>query len=237
MPLEAGRPAALIVHASDLYRDALSRLLTDRGLTVVGEAASLEEGVAIAVKVRPDVIILDIDLAGSGAVAARRAVRRMADLGNVVVLTPPDGITADDGIDLILSGAVAYLPKDATVAKLYASIESAARGDTVLTRSAIPDLIKLGRIRSGGDGHPSVEHVLSRRELEVLELITAGYGNDAIASELTISPRTAKNHVSNILSKLGLHNRTQAAVYSVQAGIATREPPFDADSASEHDAE
>ena len=226
MPIADEQPVAVVVLTPGFFRDSLCRLLQERSLTVSGVAGSLADGVCLSFQVTaPDVVVFDLDLAGRDPVSTRRAVRALADIANVVVLTPPAGVSADEEVDLIFSGAAAHVQKSATVDRLCACVESAARGDAVFELGR-----NLGHHRratvDGKMDEPELRaNTLSPRELDVLELIAAGYGNAEIANELSVSPRTVKNHVSSILSKLGFHNRTQAAVYAVKVGIVSSRDP------------
>jgi len=215
-----GRPArgptVLLVDDHDLFRTGLRTLLEEQGVAIVGEAADGALAVAGVREHAPDVVLMDINMPVMNGVEATREITRLAPLSRVVVLT----ISDDDGdvIDAVLAGASGYLLKDATIDDLLRGIRAAAEGDSLMSPAIASKVIQRVRAASPGDtGRPRGD--LSQRELEVLRLIAIGKDNAHIASELHISPKTVKNHISNILMKLGIENRIQAAVYAVRTGL------------------
>jgi DNA-binding NarL/FixJ family response regulator len=209
-------PTVLLVDDHDLFRTGLRTLLDEQGIDIVAEAS---DGAAAVARVRehsPDVVLMDINMPVMNGVEATREITRLAPLSRVVVLT----ISDDDGdvIDAVLAGAVGYLLKDASVDELLRGIQAAAAGDSLMSPTIASKVIQRVRSASPGDtGRPRAE--LSERELEVLRLVANGKDNAHIARELHISPKTVKNHISNILRKLGIESRIQAAVYAVRTGL------------------
>ncbi len=209
-------PTVVLVDDHDLFRTGLRTLLEEQGVAIVAEAS---DGAAAVSRVRehaPDVVLMDINMPVMNGVEATREITRLAPLSRVVVLT----ISDDDGdvIDAVLAGASGYLLKDASVDELLRGIQAAYAGDSLMSPTIASKLIQRVRAASPGDtGHPRA--ALSERELDVLRLIAGGKDNAHIAGELHISPKTVKNHISNILMKLGIENRIQAAVYAVRTGI------------------
>ena len=202
----------LIVDDHAIVRHGLRTYLgAQPGLLVVGEAASGEEAVGLVTELVPDVVLLDLVLPGLDGIEATRQIRRTSPSTRVIVLT---SFTDDEFVVRALrAGALSYLLKDAHPSEVAAAVRRAARGEAVIDRSIASRL--LGEGASGPDE-------LSERELQVLRLIAAGRGNGAIAGDLQISEQTVKKHVSNILGKLHVADRTQAAVYAWQEGLVRR---------------
>jgi DNA-binding NarL/FixJ family response regulator len=208
----------LIVDDHDLFRSGLRNLLEDEGVQVVGEASAGQEALNIVREVAPDVVIMDLNMPGMGGVEATRHISTIAPLTRVVMLTISD--QDNDVIDAILAGACGYLLKDSSIQELIAGINAASRGESLISPTIASKVLQ--RVRASST-QPEIESTiraeLSDREIEVLKLIANGKDNAMIAGELHISPKTVKNHISNILMKLQIDNRIQAAVYAVRSGI------------------
>jgi len=208
----------LIVDDHDLFRTGLRNLLEDQGVQVVGEAAGGAEAVRIVRELAPDVVVMDLNMPGMGGVDATRHISGIAPLTRVVMLTISD--QDSDVMDAILAGACGYLLKDSRIEELMAGIRAAARGESLISPNIAAKVLQ--RIRATST-QPEIANTiraeLSEREIEVLKLIANGKDNALIAAELHISPKTVKNHISNILMKLQIDNRIQAAVYAVRSGI------------------
>ena len=208
----------LLVDDHDLFRTGLRSLLEEQGLQVVGEAENGSAALQLASELAPDVIIMDLKMPGLTGVETTRQISGMAPLTRVVVLT----ISADDEdvMNAVMAGACGYLLKDSSIDQLIAGIRAAAAGESLISPQIAAKLLQ--RLRAGGADEVAAETIraeLSDRELEVLRLIANGKDNAEIARELYISPKTVKNHISNILMKLQIDNRIQAAVYAVRSGI------------------
>jgi DNA-binding NarL/FixJ family response regulator len=208
----------LIVDDHDLFRTGLRNLLEDEGVHVVGEASAGQEALTIVREVAPDVVVMDLNMPGMGGVEATRHITTMAPLTRVVMLTISD--QDNDVIDAILAGACGYLLKDSSIQELIAGIRAASHGESLISPTIASKVLQ--RVRASST-QPEIENTiraeLSEREIEVLKLIANGKDNAMIAAELHISPKTVKNHISNILMKLQIDNRIQAAVYAVRSGI------------------
>jgi DNA-binding NarL/FixJ family response regulator len=208
----------LIVDDHDLFRTGLRNLLEEQGVVIVGEAATGAEAVKIVREIAPDVVVMDLNMPGMGGVDATRHITSIAPLTRVVMLT----ISEDDSdvMDAILAGACGYLLKDSSIQDLMAGIRAASRGESLISPNIAAKVLQ--RIRATST-QPEIANTiraeLSDREIEVLKLIANGKDNAVIAGELHISPKTVKNHISNILMKLQIDNRIQAAVYAVRSGI------------------
>jgi DNA-binding NarL/FixJ family response regulator len=208
----------LIVDDHDLFRTGLRNLLEEQGVQIVGEAATGTDAVRIVRELAPDVVVMDLNMPGMGGVEATRNISGIAPLTRVVMLTISE--EDSDVMDAILSGACGYLLKDSSIQDLIAGIESAARGESLISPNIAAKVLQRVRATSTQPEIAStIRAELSDREIEVLKLIANGKDNAVIAAELHISPKTVKNHISNILMKLQIDNRIQAAVYAVRSGI------------------
>ena len=208
----------LLVDDHDLFRTGLRNLLEEQGLAIVGEAGTGGEAVAYVRELTPDVVVMDLNMPAMGGVEATRHIAEVSPLTRVVMLTISD--EDSDVTDAILSGACGYLLKDASIQELVSGIQAAARGEALISPHIAMKVLQ--RIRATS-AQPEIEEMiraeLSEREIEVLKLIANGKDNAVIAADLHISPKTVKNHISNILMKLQIDNRIQAAVYAVRSGI------------------
>jgi DNA-binding NarL/FixJ family response regulator len=217
----AGRAVVrvLLVDDHDLFRTGLASLLSaEPDIEVVAQASGGRMGVRLAGELQPDVVLMDMRMPDlSGADATRQIIETNPKL-RVLALT----VASEDAevATALEAGACGFVAKDTAIDSLVVAIHAAAAGVAWLSPRAAE--VVLGRLRTAG-GEPRQEpapiELLSSRELEVLRLIASGMENAEIAAELNISPRTAKNHVSNILAKLGLPSRVQAAVYAVRQGM------------------
>ena len=209
----------LVVDDHDLFRAGLSSVLgTQQDIEVVAQASGGKMAIRLARELRPGVVLMDMRMPDLTGPAATRAILENDPGVRVLALT-----VASDEEDIaaaIVAGACGYLLKDSPIDDVVEAVRAAARGVAWLSPRAAETLLE--RIRRDYI-EPSVtaelEQDLSPRELEVLQLVARGLDNSEIAEELSISPRTAKNHVSSILSKLEVPNRIQAATYAVRSGL------------------
>jgi len=223
--VEAQHPAALdavrvlIVDDHDLFRAGLRTLLEEQdGVLVVGEASGGAQAVQLVSESAPDVVVMDLNMPGMTGVEATRQISTLAPLTRVVVLTISD--QDSDVMDAILAGACGYLLKDSSIDELMAGIRAAAAGESLVSPAIASKVLQ--RLRATSSSPREAETIrseLSEREIQVLKLIANGKDNAMIAAELHISPKTVKNHISNILMKLQIDNRIQAAVYAVRSGL------------------
>jgi DNA-binding NarL/FixJ family response regulator len=203
----------LIVDDQSLFREGLSTLLSVwEDIEVVGEAGNGREAIAQAVAHRPDVVLMDLRMPVLDGVAATRQLQQDCPSARVIVLT-----TFDDDEHIfegLRAGAVGYLLKDVASEKLVEAIRATYNGESFLQPSVAAKVIAQ-LMRGTGPGtatQPPLEEPLSERELEILSLICTGASNKEIAAKLFITEGTVKNHVTNILGKLGVRDRTQAVV-------------------------
>jgi DNA-binding NarL/FixJ family response regulator len=208
----------LLVDDHDLFRTGLRNLLEERGVQVAGEAGEGGDAVRLVRELAPDVVVMDLHMPGMSGVEAIRQIAGIAPLTRVLVLTISD--QDDDVLDAILAGACGYLLKDASIDDLIRGIVSAAVGESLVSPAIAGKVLQQVRARSvSPETAEAIRAELSEREIDVLKLIANGKDNSMIAADLHISPKTVKNHISNILMKLQIENRIQAAVYAVRSGI------------------
>ena len=208
----------VLVDDHDLFRTGLRNLLADQGVDVVGEAQTGMEALGLVRDLAPDVVVMDLNMPGMSGVDATRQINVIAPLTRVLVLTISD--QDGDVMDAILAGASGYLLKDSSIQELLQGIRSAAVGEALISPHIASKVLQRVRATSTSpEIADTIRSELSDREVEVLKLIANGTDNAQIAAELHISPKTVKNHISNILMKLQIDNRIQAAVYAVRSGI------------------
>ena len=207
----------LLVDDHDLFRTGLRNLLEEQGLQIVGEAANGMDGIRLVRELAPDIVVMDLNMPGMTGVEATREITSFAPLTRVLVLTISD--QNEDVMDAIVAGACGYLVKDSSIQELIRGIMAAAVGESLISPPIAAKVLQRVRAVTLDQGAQTIRAELSERELEVLRLIANGKDNSQIAAALHISPKTVKNHISNILMKLQIENRIQAAVYAVRSGI------------------
>ena len=202
----------------DLFRTGLRNLLEEQGVLVVGECDNGTDALRAVREVAPDVVVMDLNMPGISGVEATRQISMIAPLTRVLVLTISD--QDSDVMEAIFAGACGYLLKDASITELISGIQAAAVGESLVSPAIAAKVLQRVRASSTSSHEADlIQSELSDREIEVLKLIANGQDNGRIALELHISPKTVKNHISNILMKLQIDNRIQAAVYAVRSGI------------------
>jgi NarL family two-component system response regulator LiaR len=185
-------------------------------IAVVGEAEDGEEALAAAERLDPDVILLDLVMPRADGIAALHGLRERSPRSRVIVLTT--FLDDDKLLPAVRAGAAGYLLKDVEPKELVSAIRTVHAGDALLHPAAaarvMAELVESSR--------PEPAALLTPRETEVLALIARGQPNKVIARELGVSEKTVKTHVSNVLGKLGVSDRTQAALYAVREGLVPR---------------
>jgi DNA-binding NarL/FixJ family response regulator len=209
----------VLVDDHDLFRTGLRNLLEAEGLAVVGEASTGTDAIRLVRELAPEVVVMDLNMPGMSGVEATRSIASFAPLTRVIVLTISD--QDSDVMDAIVAGACGYLLKDSSIQDLIRGIRAAAVGESLISPHIATKVLQHVRATTTDTSRAAtIRSELSDREIEVLKLIANGKDNAEIARELVISPKTVKNHISNILMKLQIENRIQAAVYAVRSGIA-----------------
>ena len=213
--------SVLLADDHAVVRQGLRAFLELQGdIVVVGEAVDGQEAIVMAQELLPDVVLMDLVMPHVDGIEATRQICRLSPGTRVMVLT---SFAEDDKLfPAIKAGAMGYLMKDVSPAELAEAVRAVHRGETPLH----PEIAKK-LMREFAD--PAVGTLqredLTDRELEVLALIAQGLSNRDIAAQLVLSPKTVKTHVSNILSKLHLADRTQAAIYALKRGILPSDKP------------
>jgi DNA-binding NarL/FixJ family response regulator len=204
----------LVVDDHGVVREGLRGFLElQDGIEVVGEAADGEEAIEAATRLRPDVILMDLVMPRLDGVAAMRSLRETLPSARVIVLT--SFLDDETLLPALRSGAAGYLLKNAEPQELVRAVRAAHAGEALL------DPVVAARLMESlaADGGRGPLDRLTPREREVLILIARGFPNKRIARELTLSEKTVKTHVGHVLAKLGVSDRTQAAVIAVRAGL------------------
>jgi DNA-binding NarL/FixJ family response regulator len=204
----------LIVDDHAVVREGLRAFLElQEGMEVVGEAADGELAISEAERLQPDVILMDLVMPKLDGVGAMRALRARVPGARVVVLT--SFLDDERLLPAIQAGAAGYMLKNAEPAELARAVRLAVSGETLIDPAVAAQLVHAMSDRS----RLPQQEVLTRRELEVLELIARGRSNKRIAQELGIAEKTVKTHVGHVLAKLGVSDRTQAALLAVREGL------------------
>jgi NarL family two-component system response regulator LiaR len=202
----------LVVDDHAVVREGLRTFLElQDGIEVAGEAADGEEAIEAAERLRPDVVLMDLVMPALDGLAAMRALRERVPGARVIVLTS----FADDDklLPALRAGAAGYLLKNAEPQELARAVRAANAGEALLDPHVAARLVDA----LAGEKEPLDR--LTPREREVLQLIGRGFSNKRIAQELRLSEKTVKTHVGHVLAKLGVGDRTQAAVFAVRAGL------------------
>jgi two-component system nitrate/nitrite response regulator NarL len=203
----------MLVDDHPLVRSAVRQAITDGEVELVAEAASAEDAFALALSIRPDVLLLDINLPGmKGLQMLEEIAPRLPDT-KIVMLTVSD--TERDVIDAMSRGAAGYLTKDLNPEALLRTIKGIHRGELAMSRRTAANVLR-HFVEAARRGRPTADtdgplRTLSPRENDVLRMLADGLTDREIAEALIISPRTVETHVSNILHKLSVRNRAEAA--------------------------
>lgn len=215
----AARITVLIVDDHAVVRQGVRTFLETRpDLEVIGTAENGEEAVRLTTEFAPDVALVDLIMPGIDGVETTRRIRNASPRTRVIIFT---SFYEDEHIfPAIQAGALSYLLKDAHPEELAEAVRKAAQGEASLHPKVAARIVQ--EVQGGNRDTTNPFSELSERELEVLRLIATGKNNQEIAAQLVISEKTVKSHVSNILSKLHLSDRTQAAVYAWSKGIVRK---------------
>lgn len=203
----------LLVDDHTVMRQGVRMLLTlDPEIEVVGEGVNGMEAVRLAQELKPDVVLMDLLMPVMDGLSAINEIRRHLPETEIVALT---SVLEDSVVtDVVRAGAIGYLLKDASGEELVKAIKAAARGEVHLSPQAAARLVRDVRA-------PDNPQALTSRETDVLRLLAKGCSNKEIAQALKIGEKTVHSHVSNILAKLGVPSRTQAALYAIRTGLVS----------------
>ncbi len=209
----------LIADDHRLFRQGLISLMNTRPdlVEVVGEAKTGREAITLTARLQPDLVLMDIYMPHSDGLMATQAIRRRFPDVDVVILTASE---LDEHFHTaIRAGVAGYLLKDLDADELFNLIEGVERGEAALTRAMATRLLK--DVSNRAIENTKGKEILTKREVEVLRLLAQGASNPQIGQELNITVNTVKTHISHILDKLHLENRTQAATYAIQSRLVT----------------
>ncbi len=224
------RLRVLLVDDQPLFRRALATLISAQfDMTVVGEGENGRDALDKVRAMRPDLVVMDVNMPGASGVDGVNAIRQAGITTPIVMLTVSED--DDDLFESIKAGANGYLLKNVRPEQLFEDLRGVMRGEAPIAPAVATKLLtalRTGGIPARGQPSPAAQDsVLTRRESEILELVAEGLSNKEIANQLTITEGTVKNHVHNALEKLHLTNRVQAAAYAVRQGFAGSEPKRD----------
>ncbi|EGL18437.1 response regulator receiver domain protein [Paenibacillus sp. HGF7] len=206
----------LLVDDHEMVRIGLAAVLgTEEGIEVVGEASNGEDGIRLAQEYKPDVVLMDLVMEGMDGIETTRKLLQLYPDCKVIVLT---SFLDDEKMYPVLeAGAFSYLLKTSRATEIAQAIRAAAKGQSILESQVASKL--MNRFRQPKPAAAPHED-LTEREMEVLRLIAAGKSNQEVADDLFIGIKTVKFHVTNVLAKLGVEDRTQAAIYAFKHGLA-----------------
>jgi DNA-binding NarL/FixJ family response regulator len=205
----------LVVDDHQLFRTGLADLLSEQGLHVVGTAADGATALQLVEEHAPDVVLMDLEMPGLSGVETTQRIAEIAPRTRVVVLTVDAG--EESVVDAIGAGACGYLLKGTSLESLVAGIKAAVAGESLLSADVGAKLFE--RLRADDRrtaAEQGIYNELSQREIEILKLLAGGMRNAEIAQELFISPHTVRSHISNILAKLHISNRIEAAAFAIR---------------------
>lgn len=209
--MESSRCRVLLVDDHPLFRRGVMQLIAAQpDFEVVGEAASGEEGVVLTQTLNPDIVLLDVDMRGMGGLQALKQIKESGAETQVIMLSVSDAEM--NLVTAVRSGADGYLLKDAEPEEMLEKLRQAVRGEVIFTDSLMAMLVDAMRT---GTPAPATDEALTERERQILQLIADGKSNKHIARQLGISDGTVKVHVKNLLRKLHLRSRLEAAVWAL----------------------
>jgi len=220
---ERGQITVALVDDEALIRASLAQALSDAGLELVGEAANGADAIELVLDLRPDVVLMDIKLPGIPGVETIERLGLLAPASRVLVLTRTE---QNRVVEAIIAGASGYILKTAPPEQIISAIRATAAGECVLSSQIAGKLLQRIRERdipvtaAHQAAASAIRAALTDRELQIFQLLASGKTNQEIGNELTLGSNTVSNHIKSILAKLHLHNRVQAAVQAVRAGIS-----------------
>ena len=209
----------LVADDHSLFRDGLVSLLEAAGMDVVGQVGDGETAIEAALRLRPDVVLMDLNMPGIGGLEALRRLRAEWPAVQVVMLTVSE--EQADLVAAVQAGARGYLLKHLKADEFLDMLHGLERGEAAMSR------LTTARLLSGVSqlSHSGAGANLTEREEELLRLLAEGLSNKSIAQKLSLSENTVKYHLKNILQKLGVHNRTEAATQAIRLGLTKPNRP------------
>jgi DNA-binding NarL/FixJ family response regulator len=213
----------VLVDGQELVRDALCQLLSAAGLKVVGQARTGEQGIELATRVQPDVVLIDLVLPTISGVEAIQSLSALVPKSRVLVLTASDDPHAV--VEATLAGACGYVLKNAPSEDIVRAVRASAGGECVISSHVAGVLLNRIRERDipvtarSEQAAAGIRAALTERELEIFRHLPSGMSNRELADELALSESTIKHHVASILAKLHVTNRVQAAAHGIRSGI------------------
>jgi DNA-binding NarL/FixJ family response regulator len=205
----------LVVDDQTLFRTGLTSLLSeDERVEVVGQAVDGADAVKQAIKLKPDVVLMDIKMPNQDGIEATRQIIESVPGAKVLVLTTFE--TDSQVIQALKAGASGYVLKDSTAAAIVSSIVAVMSGEKVMASAVANRVLAM---LTGSTTPKEFYDGLTNREIEILKLLANGMANKQIAYRLKISEKTVRNHVSNTYEKLGIYDRSQAVLYAVRKGL------------------
>jgi two-component system, NarL family, response regulator LiaR len=211
----------LVADDHSLFRDGLASLLEAAGFEVVGQVGDGLSAVETALRLRPDVVLMDINMPAMGGLEALQRLRAEWPEAQVVMLTVSE--EQADLLEAIRAGARGYLLKHLKAAEFLEMLHGLERGEAAMSRQTTARL--LAGFSQLSRSSPNLIESLTEREAELLRLLADGLSNKAIAQKLSVSENTVKYHLKNILQKLGVHNRTEAATLAIRMGLTDPHRP------------
>ena len=205
----------LLVDDQPLFRTGLARLLSDDGrLEIIGQASDGAEAVKMAIKLKPDVVLMDLKMPNIDGIEATRQIIAEDPTIRVLILTTFE--TDNHVIQALKAGASGYVLKDSLAEAIVSSVQAVAAGERVMASAVANRVLEM---LSGTSTPKEFYDGLTVREVEILRLLATGMANKQIAYRLKISEKTVRNHVSNMYEKLGIYDRSQAVLYAVRKGL------------------
>jgi DNA-binding NarL/FixJ family response regulator len=209
----------LVADDHSLFRDGIISLLEAAGFDVVGQVGDGQAAVEVALRLRPDLVLLDISMPRMSGLEALRLIKNEVPETQVVMLTVSD--VDADLFEAVQAGAAGYLLKNLTTDEFFEMLDGLRRGEAAVTRHDTARLMR--RFADRAHRRPGPVESLTPREIETLGLVAEGLSNKAVAQILSISENTVKYHMRNILQKLGAQNRTEAVTHAIRAGLLNPE--------------
>ena len=217
-PWRGDKPARVVIADDhELARAGLQAMLTNqRGLKLVGEATNGSEALELCRRLQPDLALIDVRMPGLDGLSTCRAIKQECPGTSVILVTIHEN--TEYLFDALKAGAAGYVLKDISQRELITSIQGVLRGDSMLNKELVIRLLQRLTTETPHQDEEAPDR-LSPREREVLQLLARGQTNREIAQHLTVSSSTVKIHVEHILAKLGVSDRTQAAVRAIELGL------------------